>query len=70
MLCRACGSEMVPFEYCAECNEGIHSRCSICKKENDKSVHVHYQEKTPKLMPIIGAVASVASGFSSLLVPM
>ena len=42
MLCRACGNELIPFEYCPDCDEAIHWRCSICEKENEKSVHSHY----------------------------
>ena len=68
MLCRVCGSEMVAFEYCPDCSECVHWRCSICQKENDKSVHVHHAEKLPKVVPVIGALVTVASGFSLLTI--
>jgi predicted amidophosphoribosyltransferase len=50
MLCRGCGNEMNVIEYCSDCNEAIHWRCTRCEKENDKSVHIHYmhEENNPQ----------------------
>lgn len=39
MLCRSCGNEMNPFEYCTSCNEAVLWKCSKCERENDKSIH-------------------------------
>jgi hypothetical protein len=70
MLCRSCGNEMNPFEYCDSCNQAVHWKCSACQKENDKSIHIHYErEEVSKLSNIIqGAIAvSWASGLSGLM---
>jgi hypothetical protein len=63
MLCRACGQEMVAFEYCLHCNEVIHWRCGTCGKENEKSVHTHYlQEDDSRISSSeLGAAASVVA---------
>ena len=44
MLCRACGNEMIPFEYCSHCNESTQWKCSVCSKESEKSIHMHNAE--------------------------
>ncbi|MFL6316313.1 MAG: hypothetical protein ACJ71K_17275 [Nitrososphaeraceae archaeon] len=71
MLCRACGNEMIAFEYCTHCNESIHWKCSICSKENEKSVHTHYtgeEEFFKKASETAGAaVITIVSGLSSLI---
>ena len=71
MLCKSCGEEMIAFEYCQNCNEAVHWRCSVCKKQNEKSVHTHnMQEYFPKSS--VAGVAAVAtttfiSGLSTLI---
>ena len=71
MLCRACGNEMIAFESCPHCNESIHWKCSICYKENEKSVHTHYMEEEKflkKASETAGiAVITFVSGLSSLV---
>jgi hypothetical protein len=32
---------MNAFEYCTSCNEAILWKCSMCERENDKSIHSH-----------------------------
>lgn len=71
MLCRACGNEMIAFEYCSQCNESIHWKCSRCSKENEKSVHMHYTEGEQLLGKASGtaraAVITFISGLSGLI---
>jgi hypothetical protein len=71
MLCRACGNELIPFEYCPDCDEAIHWRCSICEKENEKSVHSHYlNNQIQRNASMAGAAATVVvSLFQVCLVP-
>jgi hypothetical protein len=74
MLCRACGQEMVGFEYCPGCNEAIHWKCDSCKKENEKSIHNHevrgkdkerFSAKKASIgMATVAAVSSCVSGLS------
>ena len=75
MLCRGCGNELVPFEYCADCNEAIQWKCSSCKKDNDRSIHVHYIEDEIQKRDIgagttggaaAAALLTLVSGLSSL----
>ena len=47
MLCRACGNEMIAFEYCSDCNEAIQGKCSVCDRQNEKSVHTHCNQGEP-----------------------
>jgi hypothetical protein len=63
---------MVAFEYCPHCNESIRWKCSICSKENDKSVHTHYIEEEEKFIKKASETAGAAvitfvSGLSSLI---
>ena len=68
MLCRACGQEMVGFEYCPGCSEAIHW------KENEKSIHIHEVREKDKETPsakkasislaTVAAVSSCVSGLS------
>ena len=71
MLCRACGNEMIAFESCPHCNESIHWKCSICSKENEKSVHTHYAQEEnffKKASETTGAaVITFVSGMSGLI---
>ena len=73
MLCRACGNELLAFEYCPECNEAIHWKCSSCEKENEKSVHTHNSiqkvQDISKKASVAGAaaVATLVSGLSSII---
>jgi len=69
MLCRACGNELIPFEYCPDCDEAIHWRCSICEKENEKSVHSHYFNQIQRKASMAGAAAAVVTLFQVCLVP-
>jgi hypothetical protein len=39
VLCRSCGNEMNPLEYCKSCSEAVQWKCSKCERENDKSIH-------------------------------
>jgi predicted RNA-binding Zn-ribbon protein involved in translation (DUF1610 family) len=74
MLCRACGQEMVGFEYCPGCSEAIHWKCNSCKKENEKSIHIHEVREKDKETPsakkasiglaTVAAVSSCVSGLS------
>jgi len=61
MLCRACGNEMVKFEYCDDCNEAIHWKCSICYKENEKSVHVNCIKQKEDSLKTISSVPTTAT---------
>jgi hypothetical protein len=73
MLCRACGNELIAFEYCFECNEAIHWKCSSCERENEKSVHTHNNiqkvQDPSKKASVTGAaaVATLVSGLSSII---
>jgi predicted RNA-binding Zn-ribbon protein involved in translation (DUF1610 family) len=71
MLCRTCGNEMTAVETCPHCNESIHWKCSICFKENEKSVHRHYMEEQnlfKKASETAGvAMITFVSGLSSLI---
>jgi hypothetical protein len=75
MLCRACGNELIAFEYCPECNEAIHWKCSSssCERENEKSVHTHNSmqkvQDFSKKTSVAGAaaVATFVSGLSSII---
>ena len=73
MLCRACGNELIAFEYCPECSESIHWRCSSCERENEKSVHTHNSmqkvQDLSKKASVAGAaaVATLVSGLSSII---
>jgi hypothetical protein len=75
MLCRACGNELIAFEYCPECNEAIHWKCSSssCERENEKSVHTHNNmqkvQEFSKKASVAGAaaVATLVSGLSSII---
>lgn len=42
MLCRGCGSEMVPVEHCQTCSEAVLWKCPTCNKENDRSIHTYH----------------------------
>jgi hypothetical protein len=54
MLCRGCGNDMNVIEYCCDCNEAIHWRCRTCKRENEKSVHIHHmKEKQFSEIPLV-----------------
>ncbi len=37
---------MNPFEFCSSCNEAVQWKCSNCDRENDKSIHTHYENVT------------------------
>ena len=67
MLCRACGNNMIAFEYCSDCNEAIHWRCVTCKKENDRSVHTHRIQESSKLTSTFGTIVALASGLSIIM---
>jgi hypothetical protein len=62
---------MIAIEYCSQCNESIHWKCSICSKENEKSVHMHYTEGEQLLEKASGtaraAVITFISGLSGLI---
>ena len=67
MLCRACGNEMVGFEYCNDCNEAIHWKCSICYKENEKSIHVNcIKQKEEQSLKTISSLTTTAATTSAL----
>lgn len=67
MLCRACGNELIPFEYCPDCDEAIHWRCSICEKENEKSVHSHYlNNQIQRKASMAGATAACSHSVPGL----
>ncbi|HJS82599.1 MAG TPA: hypothetical protein VJ742_07155 [Nitrososphaera sp.] len=57
---------MNPTEYCAACNEGIQWKCSVCEKENDKSVHTYHpgteELSTTVHSSIVGTLAFLATG--------
>jgi hypothetical protein len=61
MLCRACGNEMVEFEYCHNCNEAIHWKCSTCYKENEKSIHTNCTKQQEEFLKTISSVDIVSS---------
>jgi len=64
MLCRVCGNEMVAFEHCHDCNEAIHWKCSICYKENEKSVHINcikQKEESFKTISVATATSTAAA---------
>ena len=71
MLCRACGNESIPFEYCPGCNEAIHWKCTVCEKQNEKSVHSHYlNDQIQRKASMAGAAAAaVVTLFQVCLVP-
>ena len=57
---------MIAFDYCRNCNEAVHWRCSICKKQNEKSVHIHnMQEDFPKRSSVAGVAAVATTTFIS-----
>ena len=73
MLCRGCGNELIAFEYCPECDEAIHWKCTSCERENEKSVHTHTNiqkvQDLSKKASVAGAaaVATLVSGLSSII---
>ena len=74
MLCRGCGNELIAFEYCPECDEAIHWKCTSCERENEKSVHTHTTnmqkvQDLSKKASVAGAaaVATLVSGLSSII---
>jgi hypothetical protein len=62
---------MIAFEYCSHCNESVHWKCSICSKENEKSVHTHYTKREQLLGKVSGtagaAMITFVSGVSGLV---
>ena len=44
---RACGNEMIAFEYCSDCNEAVKWRCGVCDRQNEKSAHTNYTQREP-----------------------
>ena len=61
---------MIAFEYCSQCNESVHWKCSICSKENEKSVHMHYtgEKLLRKASETAGAaMITFVSGLSGLI---
>ena len=66
MLCRVCGNEMVAFEHCHDCNEAIHWKCSICYKENEKSVHINCLKQKESLKTISVATATSTAAAAAI----
>lgn len=64
MLCRACGSEMTAEEFCPSCNEAVLWKCSLCNRENDRSVHTYHpsSESPSRAASFISAALSLVSG--------
>ena len=73
MLCRGCGNELIAFEYCPECDEAIHWKCTSCERENEKSVHTHTNmrkvQDLSKKASVAGAAAAatLVSGLSTII---
>jgi hypothetical protein len=57
---------MSATEYCPSCSEGILWKCTSCEKENDKSIHTHYEmsNELPNMVTssVVGALACLATG--------
>jgi hypothetical protein len=67
MLCRACGNEMIAFEYCDDCTEAIHWKCSICYKENEKSVHNNCIKQKEESLKTISSVATTTAAATATI---
>lgn len=59
---------MNPFEFCSSCNEAVQWKCSNCDRENDKSIHTHYENVTTELfrLSIVIQTAVTAACLSGL----
>ena len=51
-------------EFCSSCNEAVLWKCSLCEKENDRSVHTNHPAipESSRAASVVGTLIGLVSG--------
>jgi hypothetical protein len=55
---------MIEAEYCPACSEAVLWKCTICERENERSVHTYHPAtgESTRIVSAVGALIGLVSG--------